>query len=424
MKSLVIKATTSTANLGKFSCNTCGGEIIGSADLEFCPHCGEEFKDTPKKVKTSISASLDSSKKAIICCASCNTKFNAFNTPKTSEELAISLYCPVCGNDEMSVVDNCDEDCDENTECTGCDENAECVNECDDECDDESDCCEQNSSLKEFEEAKEDKVQETEKDIQDVLNNEQNETTVDNLQWKTVNDSVNGENGTLIAFSASTGLPVFVFKKDKCNSDIQSIFASSSMISGFNQISKSEGIGSALEKFGGSIYKNSIIESSYINDLAIKKATTELLPKLVECMALAAEGAIKGMYPEVRKDLYNSLINELQGSGIPVDRIEAAIRTTMGNGGTTAYASLLSKAMDLMKKDDNIFEETKSMICGASNINMSNDDIEQYKIRTALNASSIRINEVSIPSNTSMRDSEVEILRKKLNFGNKFCRKW
>ena len=138
---------------------------------------------------------------------------------------------------------------------------------------------------------------------------------------------------------------------------------------------------------------------------------------MVECMALAAEGAMKGMYPDVRKDLYDSMINELQGSGIPKDRIEAAVRTTMGNGGTTAYASLLSKAMDLLQKDENVFAETKAMICGASNMNMSDEDIEQHRVRTALNASAIRVNDAAISGLNGGHNSEVEALRKKLNFG-------
>jgi Zn finger protein HypA/HybF involved in hydrogenase expression len=458
VKSIVIKGQSDAA-LGKFTCQACGNTTITNKDMTFCPHCGEKYEVESKKIKASLEASLDDSSCSKIKCSGCPSVLDVYSD-KSSDELALSMYCPVCGSASLVASDDSDSDSEENeNENNDFDESdsedserSGSESEKSEEPKDTSatqpqqsqsqsqpdlkdvkisnyagqpfnsnvcqdgDCDQIISADAELKKAKSNKIEEIESDVAHVLDGE----TESELQWRSVDDSENGKNGTLVAFSAKTGLPLFVFKKSKCSKDIQSMFGSSAMISGFKQIAKSEGIGSAINKFGGQVYSNKLLEDSYIENRAEVKARTEILPKLIECMALAADGAVKGIYPDVRKDLNQALCNQLQGNGIPKDRIEAAVHNVLGSGAATVYASLLSKATELMNKPAPILEETKAMILTASVPSYSYKDpsVEEAKVKSVLNASNIQVTDPAISGlKSSIEVNEVGNLRKRLGFG-------
>jgi hypothetical protein len=110
------------------------------------------------------------------------------------------------------------------------------------------------------------------------------------------------------------------------------------------------------------------------------------------------------------------MMNELIGSGIPRERVEACVSSILGNNATTLYASILAKAVALLKKPQPVFEETKAMICAANTGSFTAEDAEHHKVRAALNASSMRLLDPSVAEITSsVKDDSVTELKSRLN---------
>lgn len=401
--------------LHKYHCTHCENKLIASTDVTTCPYCGDSFESNGRPVKTSFTASLGQEEAVHVKCEDCNSIIAAYHTSMTAEELSATRYCPVCGGNSLEDANVSEEESaftDNSCKDGNCDEVSGC--------DESKDSDESDSVDEEFKDASEEKMDETEKDVQDTLEGKKPMPSED-LQWQTVNDQKNGEDGTLVAFSANTGNPLFIFRKSNCPKDMQEMFASTLMIQAFNHICDNEGIGNAVNKFGGTPFNSKeILESNYIDSMVEAKLYNEMLPKFIECMATVVDGAMKGIYPEVRKDINDAMGNELEGAGLPKERVEAAIRSAMGSGGTTVYATLLAKAVELMKEPETIFAKTKSMIAAAANIVDNTFDEEQQKVRETLNKSSMKI----MASTVSMKNgfgnaanqSEVEKMRKRISF--------
>ena len=404
-KVMAIVADTSKPLL-KYHCDSCENDVmIASSEVTCCPYCNESFTDKGVKVKAKVTANLQSTDSLDVVCDDCGTSLSVYNTDKDAMSFCSACYCPICGGSEMQEQSVFTEDsCNDGT----CDE----VKGNNDEVSEE-----------EMLEAKQDAIEKTEQDVKNSLENPV--ISGEDLQWQAVSDEENGENGTLIAFSAKTGNPLFIFRKKDCSEDMQNLFGSSIMIQGFNRICASEGIGNAVYKFGGKAFNDKqVLNSNYVDSLVDEKLYKDVLPKFVECMALAVEGSIKGIYPEVKREIEDSMSNELQGLGLPIERVEAAIRSTMGTGGTTVYASLLAKAVELMKKPSEVFVETKAMITSALDASISSDpvDVEQQRVRQALNASAdMRIATTPIMAGASLGSSvntedEISEMRKRIRF--------
>lgn len=412
MNTLVITANSSKSALAKFSCTACGNSILGSKnEITICPHCGEKFEGEGTQVKANVLAGVNQTDKAEITCTDCGAKLGIANANRTCSELSASLYCPICGGASLCEASECNS-ADDSEDGTDPFSDAACTDgSCDEvNADDQSDDDANDDDSVVDDDVIDNRATDTEDDVKSSLDD------TDDLQWKSVNDAENGPDGTLVAFSAKTGNPMYVFKRNKCSADIQSIFGTTSMISGFKHIAKTEGVGSAVSKFGGSIFSNKVLTPAYIESLAQARINDSVLPRLIECMALATEGGIKGIYPDINKELRDNMMNELIGSGIPRERVEACVSSVLGNNATTLYASILAKAVALLKKPQPVFEETKAMICAANTGSFTAEDAEHHKVRAALNASSMRLLDPSVTEITSsVKDDSVTELKSRLN---------
>jgi predicted RNA-binding Zn-ribbon protein involved in translation (DUF1610 family) len=410
VKTLVITANSSESALAKFSCTACGNSVLGSKnEITTCPHCGEKFEGEGQRIKANVLAGVDQTEKAEITCTDCGAKLGISNANRTCSELSASLYCPICGGASLCESSECNSSECNSAEGEGSDPftDAACA---DGSCDEVNGEDESDDDSVVDDDVIDNRATDTEDDVKSSLDDS------DDLQWKSVNDAENGPDGTLVAFSAKTGNPMYVFKRSKCSADIQSIFGTNSMISGFKHIAKTEGVGSAVSKFGGSIFSNKVLTPAYIESLAQARINNSVLPRLIECMALATEGGIKGIYPDINKELRDSMMNELIGSGIPRERVEACVSSILGNNATTLYASILAKAVALLKKPQPVFEETKAMICAANTGSFTAEDAEHHKVRAALNASSMRLLDPSVAEITSsVKDDSVTELKSRLN---------
>lgn len=430
-KDLVIVANASKQPLYKMNCNSCGNNIVATRQvIASCPYCGEVFENEGAKVKAaSITASLSDANGFGVTCEDCSAHLSVYNSPKDAVGFSLSSFCPVCGGSNLTAAD-------ESTPqqpSAGTDDSQQFS---DSACNDAT--CDQVSATDEQEteeqpvavdqdilQAKKKAVEDTQKDVQDVLDSAGTGEDInpENLQWKAVNDSTNGQNGTLVAFSASTGNPLFIFRKSDCSADLQSIFATSLMTDAFTQVARKDGIGTAVSKFGGKAYPvKEVMRSNYLDSLVDAKVNTEIMPRFIECMALAVDGAIKGVYSDLRQEINASLANDLIGAGLPRERVETAITATLGSGGTTVFASILAKAMDLMRKTPAAYEEAKSMIASTA-LPQSEMDMEQSRVRATLNASAsnnIILGNAAYIDNGPAFNNDVQKMRQKLKFSTKF----
>lgn len=389
-KTMTIVADTSQP-MKKHICAKCGSDVILDAASNYCPFCGESLESSGEQVKANVMASIVDTDNIEVQCNDCKSVLSVYNSDRTSSEFVLSHYCPVCGGTDL-----------EDSIFT------------DSACTDES--CDVEAENEDIDDNKEDKIEETQDDVKESLESPTLEST--DLTWKSVDDEENGKEGTLVAFSASSGNPLFIFRKKNCNDDMKSLFGSSLMIQAFNQICDKEGIGNAVAKFGGKAFNSKqILESNYIDTLVDNKIKNSVIPKFIECMALAVEGAMKGIYPDLRKSMNDSMCNELQGAGLPYERVQAAVKCTFGSGAcSTIYSSILAKAMELFNKSESNYSETKSIIASAENSNSTPMDDEQMSVRAALNASTMSIVTPSVYGSHSSQSSEVSELRQRLKF--------
>lgn len=457
MPNLIIVADAKQP-LVKHVCANCGNVTLGSKDaVTDCPYCGEQFEQDGSPVKTSVAASLSNKESFNVECTECKATMSVYNSDHNAISFALARFCPCCGEsaldapdnaedtddsdnpqadttntdtstNDASNSDNSDEDSNDsgfnNDACS--DSDCEEVNSCTDENASNSDNSDNEDDSGDLAANKEQAILDTQKDVQEALDNSDpdEEITEESLQWKTLNDDTNGQNGTLMAFSASTGNPLFVFRKEDCSDDVKSIFGSSMMISAFNQIAAKDGIGMAVKKLGGRTFSNrQLLTSNFIDSMVSAKVKSEVLPKLIECMALAVDGALKGVYPQLRKDIADGMTNELIGSGLPRERVTAALASALGNGGMTVFASIIKHAVDLMKKSEPAYNEAKSMIASAQYQDADNFDIERNRVVATLNASSNIVlgnTQVDLGNKPSNFANDVAKLRERLKFSKKF----
>lgn len=418
-KDLVIVANASKP-LGKFHCDKCGNSVIATKEvIANCPYCGSEFESEASTVKAGLTASLTSDEAFSVVCGDCSAKLNVYNSDNDAVDFSATRYCPVCGGSDLDENDTPEE--------TKPDKKSEQpVKDSEKNKEEEEDFTQaacKDGSCDEIK-SQEESIQEVQDDVRETLDSG-NTADIDeeDLQWKAVDDEENGKNGTLIAFSAKSGNPLFVFRRKNCSDDLKDVFATSIMVQAFNQIARNDGIGTAVKKFGGNTYNTKeVMNSNYIDSLVTAKVNSEFIPKFIECMALVVDGAVKGVYPEIRRDIVDAMSNDLVGAGLPKDRVDAAVVATFGNGGTTVYASILAKAVELMRKTPEAYNEAKSMIASAqAPAEIDLDKVEQKEIRAKLDSNSgiILGSSPTYVDNTCGFDNDVSRLRKRLGF-NKF----
>lgn len=439
-KELILVADVSKP-LVRHECSRCHNPSVADTSITACPYCGEGFDDKPTNLKTNVTASLSGKSCIKVTCSQCNHTTEVYNSDHNAYEFSLTRFCPCCGASELDETPTSDDDAstppatDKKPTTTPAANDNQDDSSSDDSGFNSETCtgadCEEVSASDDStpDESKQDAITETQEDVQETLDDSDDGSEddpeaidVDTLQWRTFDDE-KGKDNTLVAFNASA-IPLFRFQKDKCTQGIQDIFGTKLMITAFNQIANEKGIGQAVSQFNGCPCNNpQILNSDYVDSLVQNKLMTTLLPKLIECFALATDGALKGVYPDVRNDIYDSFANSLMGYGLPREVIDEAISTNLGAGGNTVFASLLSKAVELMAKTPEAYDEAKSMISAAVSPKPQIDP-ERQKVIATLNGQGsngivIGNSPVDFGNNQTTRVEDINKLRERLKFSNR-----
>lgn len=389
MKEKPIIIQTASGKSHRFhSCKHCGSELIASVGQSnpHCFYCGEIMGKGSKisdKVALKATANIDEDAE-LIKCSSCEEVMKVAETDSTAEEMSASSYCVFCGSQDLEAVDSDLEASDSDNK-------------------DEDDFTASNGDEEDFEdlESASQKMQEqTEKDVQEALEGEasdlngegeedldagcKKEIKAEDLQWSAVEDEENGENGTLIASSSKTGLPVFVFHKNTAPKGMQPLFASTSFVNAFLQTAETKSLPDAVKSFGGKVLQANALSPVEMERMALNRLQATAMPKFVECCQMAVEGGTKGLYNDVHASITECLISELIAASIPRDRAERAVNNAFALHGSSLFGTLIAKAMDLYNKPEAQRLEAKAMITGASGPTFQAYDQAQLEVQAAL----------------------------------------
>lgn len=425
MKKMLVTSATKEAPVYSFTCEHCGESILSSVSNK-TPHCSVcGFELSPKKgeqvKKDTISASSDKNSLHVVC-SHCKEHLVFANSAADTDSECCSIYfCNVCGSGDLVTEEEFKNgNADLNSVLAGMDEGTVS----DDDSDDVTDDSDDNGSEVNDDLGNKQAQDETEEDVQVTLDSEGETADPDDLQWLSVDDEENGENGTLIACTKKDAIPLLIFRKNDCPAQMKAHFATNTFLNAFSQIAHKEGMVSAVQKLGGKGFSHrNLISTLGMQAAAYDHMNKHVLPKLVECMALTVEGATKGIYPDVLQSIQASFMQEMIANGLPEDKAYIACQSALGSN-TTVFSSILAKALELMNKSPEAFNEVKSTVRASVGLQAATlYDPEQVKTREALNASSKKLVISNSTSSTFKpnlnRDDLIAETRKALNLGRK-----
>lgn len=369
-KGHAVLLTASRKDLKLFTCPSCEGEVITAASANFCPHCYTEFTAAGESVALPMLASATTKHLKCLACES------TLETDETDvEALASSVYCPVCGSEEVVPAE-------EDVEVEEVEE-VEDVEAGDDVTVDPEDV---------------EEVKDKEDDVEDEI------TGLVGLESAYVNDS-------WVFFK--DGNPQFKVVKAKLDRQIHPVFSTQR----FPElvVQRIQEIGSsALREFSAEVFDTQeTLDNIDLEQLAYNKLQSSVLPKFIDCLATAIEGATKGIFTELNAELKASFYDELVASGVTSSVATKAIENSFKAAGTQVFSNFVLKAMDLLNKDDSAFRELKATIQAAGVITsavVTEDEIERSEIGRKLIAGNLNLNVAGI------KQTGVQSVRERISF--------
>lgn len=379
-KGNAVLISSDLTDLGLFSCEQCEKNTITSSSSAFCPHC---YSGLPKKqdIEASMTASVKKKLKTpVVFCESCETDLYS-DTDTDAEALANSIYCPICGGGEIVA---CEIESGDNEGDLGVDDDSE-----------------EDENL----ESEEDDITDDVKDkIADMPDGGELEASL-----------IGSPEPTWFFFRG--GNPVFKLAKSKVHADLHSIFASDDFVQAFTTRIKDTDVVSTLNEFGGEVLdQNKALNTDDLETLAFEKLQSSVMPKFLDCLALAIEGSAKGVYKNLNNDLKASFHDELVAGGLTDKAAQSTIEAAFYSAGPDVFVSLVAMATQLMYKDEKTFVELKSTIqdSGTVTSNVTEDTIAHSNLKAKLIAGNINID-----TNGTVKESTVSNMRERISFKTK-----
>ena len=172
------------------------------------------------------------------------------------------------------------------------------------------------------------------------------------------------------------------------------MFATEGFVNIFLDRVSDVGLTSAVKEFGGEVFDNKdTLNHLDIETLAFDKIKSHVLPKFIDCLALAVEGASKGVYPDLNTALKAEFVDEITSRGVSTEDAVEIVESSFKAAGTDVFAALISKAQDLYTKGEGAFKEIKATIQASGYITSSkvSDNFEKKELRSRLLAGNMPI---------------------------------
>jgi hypothetical protein len=221
------------------------------------------------------------------------------------------------------------------------------------------------------------------------------------------------------------GSPILRILKSSTPADAHVIFSSPDFIKVFKQEAKEKSLASAINSFNAEIMdEREVIRYLDIKSMAFDQLRASAIPKFQGCLALALEGASKGIYPDVYSELKGAFFDELVSRGMEDRDATAAIEASFTSSGSDVFSALIAKATELMYKPKKEFVAIKATIQTAGvvpNANLSGDDLERKLFRERLKEGNIPIATregiLTASSSSALAASTINSLRARISLG-------
>ncbi len=365
----------------QIKCATCEDKSVVSPKDKYCPRCATEFPKKGKLVKSNIVASLEEIEPNLIC-KECDSGLIT-NSEENLEELSSNLFCPKCASDNLVV-----------TEDTSVTNDTPQENEISTESETLMD-----EEIPEIVEDEEEAPEMVEEDEEPIIEEDTNEEVEDEVKDKLM--SCDNLEAALISNPEDSwvffnqGKPAFKIVKSKISEESHPIFKSDDFVNIFNDRVNEVSLDKAIDEFNGEILdQNEVISSFDLRKIAYEELQANTIPKLIDCLVLATEGAAKGIYPELNEELKKTFFDELVTRGMDSQNANEAIEASFSSS-LDLFSSLIHKSVELLNKSNEAFDEVKATIQKAgsvkSAVKYTGEDLEHKEFRNKLEKGNVPI---------------------------------
>jgi len=428
-KKLVSIYASSTDSLVRTRCGECKKALIISSNDGFCPFCFTELE--ANKVPVTLSASVKQLEKKLKCTACESTIYSDGN--ESVEVMEASIFCPKCGSANVEAISDEDfsEDDVEETEDTEDllgDENEDVEGKVAIE---EVKASDEEVEVKASDEEVEVKASDEEVEVKDSdedpvseeeeLQNEELDASAEKVNISELEASfINKPEPTWVFFN--NGTPTLKISKSRVSKEASPIFSTNKFPEIFIDHAKVTTLATAIKDFNAEVLSSSEVLSSLdLENLAFEKLQAQVLPKLQDCIALAIEGAAKGVYADLNQDLKASFFDHFVTRGMPESKVQEAIEASFLDSGAISFTAILAKATELMYKKDESYAEIKHMIQASGPIRkVTEQDLESQEVRTKLKAGNLPLSSTEVLAasilNRKVTKTSVDDYRDRIKF--------
>lgn len=419
--------------LGTYTCASCDAVVKASKDDRYCPFCAEPAPDDFKtSSKQAISAEVNTDH-AILVCAGCTNVIHTDYPAAKAEDVANTIFCPVCASEDVDVATEEDLDAEDGEELddTGTDTDTDTDTELDATDDGDADDVGGDSDPREDGDSDELDTDDAELDATDdssdvdvdvdadngAVNEDEDSTedAVDGMedvdddegeaveQKITSEDLVNDMEAQLIAGSTDNpiwylfhkGTPIFRIEASTQPQEVRgTLFKQPRFVDFFKQRIRETTVAQAMKEFGAQMVEpQKLMAALDVESLAYERLQGTVLPQFTDCLDMAIQGMVRNVYPELQIELKASFYDEMTARGIqnPEQAIDAAFSTC----GTKVFQGLVAKALELFNKPTNVREELKATIMATagvkSAVTATAEQTDLQEFRSKLAASSVPV---------------------------------
>jgi len=337
----------------------CGERVAVSEKDQFCAMCGELLDKDPEKM---TAVHIEAGKPRLKC-QTCNADVYS-NSTKTNDELVNTGFCPVCGGGDLEAYDE-----EEPTE-------------------------EQEST-----------------DVQNALS----DTDIEGLEAALLSQPEQ----QWVVFA--NGEPILKLRLSKQPEESRYVFSTTQFPVIFKQRALETSLFAAAKEFNADIIdQQKIVSVADVEDVAYERLQAIVIPRFLDCMSIAIEGMTRNFYPELNGELKANFYDELKARGIndPEDIIEASF----DSAGSTVFAALVTKAMELYNKPEEIRAELKTTIFSTSKVKtskVSQEAQEQREFKERLVAANVPVVSTEPILATTFAKASVDDIRGRLNLSRR-----
>ena len=363
MEPMLITASPNSPLIVKF-CDDCENTLLAASTDKFCGICGGKDFSNLKQASAAMTASVHKPQDLGLYCGDCKSKIYS-SVDDDAYEAAQTTYCVVCGSTEVEVDEDVDLD---------------------------------KGPL------------DTEDDVEEDVKEKLESVDLDTMEATLLSSPQ--DNWMLF----HGGTPIIRLKKSIQAVDSK-MFSSPTFFTAFKNRAGEIGLLAATKEFGGEILDHhKVIQNNDVEKMVYDRMQATVLPKLLDCINIAIEGAVKNVYPELNTELKAEFFNELSARNIPdpMTVVESAFQSC----GTKVFTGIVAKAMQLYNKAEPIREELKSTILatpGVKSDQVQEADIDSVEIAAKLENGNFPLKDTFQP----VAASALNDMRSRLKLGNR-----